>query len=143
MVDLYRLVEIEDRKVITREQEQDILGMRKEIENIMGKNAQLETKLEKTLTVQTDLATRTQGDKDQGPGEQRNDEDQAASMGPFSRVATVVTSTVSNDVFGTKKNKDVRPFPLTCSSPGRLFLHFLITFGRFPVNIFISRSSFP
>ena len=54
-----------------REQEQEISGMRKEMENMKGKNAQLETKLEKTLTVQADLATRTQGDKDQGPGEQR------------------------------------------------------------------------
>ena len=53
-----------------REQEQEISGMRKEMENMKGKNAQLETKLEKTLTGQADLITRAQEDKDQRPGEQ-------------------------------------------------------------------------
>ena len=86
-----------------REQEQEISGMRKEMENMKGKNAQLETKLEKTLTGQADLVTRAQEDKDQEPGEQRGDNDQTTPMGPFSRVATAVTNTVNN-VFGTKKS---------------------------------------
>ena len=86
-----------------REQEQEILIMRKEMENIMGKNAQLETKLEKTLTLQTDLATRAQGDKDPGPGGQQDDESQAMQMGTLSRVATAVTSAVSNVDLGYKK----------------------------------------